>query len=82
MNPSRRLFLITYDRSTQHAVVDDVGTDAVHATRILREAEHVAPESSEVVLLSSDSIDTLRRTHSSYFGTALDRSLSALSGRD
>jgi len=62
-------FLVVYRISLAHAEVTSFGHDyevAVDAYS-LAEAEHRDDADVEVVLLGSDSIETLRRTHSSYF---------------
>jgi hypothetical protein len=62
-------FLILYDILLGEATVTPFDKDyesAVSAYERL-EQEHREDPNVEVVLLGSDSIDTLRRTHSSYF---------------
>ncbi len=62
-------FLVVYDILGGHAAVQPFGEDyeaAVEAYNAL-EQEHREDPNVEVVLLGSDSIDTLHRTHSSYF---------------
>ena len=70
MSSSTRHFLITFDRPSGETSVRDVGTSMDEAIALLRDAERAADGAdAEVVLLSADSFATLKRTHSSYFGT-------------
>ena len=72
MTLASRFFLVTYSRSAGSASVEDVGTDPDVATERLRDIEHrIAGTGDEVVLLSALSLETLKRTHSSYFGGQL-----------
>ena len=62
-------FLVVYDISEGDAAVTPFDEDydaALEAYNQLEE-EHREDPNVEVVLLGSDSIDTLHRTHSSYF---------------
>jgi hypothetical protein len=61
-----RFFLVTAAANGGEATVEDLGSDPSHATAEYRRREH--QNGAEVVLLSADSEETLRRTHSSYFG--------------
>jgi len=65
-------FLVVYDIPHGHAAVEGFGNDYAAALRAYSEAEdeHRNDESTEVVLLGSDSYETLERTHSSYFELA------------
>jgi hypothetical protein len=62
-------FLVIYDISEGHARVERFGTDYEAAVKAYDDAEreHRDDDDIEVVLLGSDSIETLGRTHSSYF---------------
>lgn len=62
-------FLIVYDISSGKAEVTSFETDYRAALAAYDEAEaaHRDDENFEVVLLGSDSRETLNRTHSSYF---------------
>jgi hypothetical protein len=62
-------FLVVYNIPAGHADVTPFGRDyAAALTAYNREEEHRRDDpDTEVVLLGSDSIDTLERTHSSYF---------------
>jgi hypothetical protein len=69
-------FLLVYDRRTGDVKVRDLGDDAVSA---LREYERLENEfrplsSIEVVLIGSDSIETVQRTHPHYFSNKLGES--------
>lgn len=65
-------FLIVYDVTREQAEVLPFGHDYARAVARYEEleAEYEGLADLEVVLLSADSIDTIRRTHSSYFATA------------
>lgn len=63
------LFLLVFHRAEGRTEVEDLGTDAGEAIRVLKEREH-ASNGADVILLGSDSLETLKRTHSSYFGTS------------
>ena len=62
-------FLVTYDIEIGRAEVAQLGTDYEAALRAYDEAEHNTRDRPEidVVLLSADSLETIKRTHSSYF---------------
>jgi hypothetical protein len=66
-----RHFLIVYDIPSAHADVRPYGTDYDAALEAYEQAEHDTRNRSdvEVVLLSSDSLETIKHTHSSYFQT-------------
>jgi hypothetical protein len=62
-------FLVTYDPAHREATVRDFGTNYDAAQDAYRQAEQGARGTDlDVVLLSADSLDTVKRTHSSYFG--------------
>jgi hypothetical protein len=63
-------FLITYNIERDHAHVDEYGEDNASALAAYSaaEARHRGDANIEVVLLGSDSVETLKRTHGSYFG--------------
>jgi hypothetical protein len=65
-------FLIVYDIPSAHADVRPYGTDYDAALDAYDQAEQDAQDRSdvEVVLLSADSLETIKRTHSSYFNTS------------
>jgi hypothetical protein len=70
MSPGNvQYFLIIYDIPSAKAEVESFGSDysAALAKYSETENEHRDDENLEVVLLGSDSAETLRRTHSSYF---------------
>lgn len=61
-------FLVTYDPSYGKATVQDFGTDYDAAQDAYQRAEQQARGTDlDVVLLSADSLETIKRTHSSYF---------------
>ncbi len=64
-------FLLVYDIPSAHADVRPYGTDYDAALDAYEQAERDVRGRSdvEVVLLSSDSLETIKRTHSSYFNT-------------
>jgi hypothetical protein len=64
-------FLIKYDIKAGRANVQGFGEDYEAAMHAYEELEQEARESSDVdvVLLSADSLETIKRTHSSYFET-------------
>jgi hypothetical protein len=67
-------FLITYDIAREHAHVDELGEDDARALAAYSaaEARHRGDANIEVVLLGSDSLETIKRTHASYFGLGED----------
>ena len=62
-------FLIVYDIPSANADVRPYGTDYDAALEAYERAEQDARDhyDIEVVLLSADSLETIKRTHSSYF---------------
>lgn len=76
-------FLVIYDIPNGLAHVDSFERDYEAALAAYAEAEetHRLDGSVEVVLLGSDSIETLQRTHSSYFELA-EKHVDRLVGRD
>lgn len=62
-------FLVTRDTKLRRTEVEDFGTDYDAAQVAYQKAEQQASDHPEldVVLLSADSLDTVKRTHSSYF---------------
>lgn len=66
-------FLLVADPAKPEPVVCELGVDYDAAIVAYNEAEAGHRDSEvEVVLLSADSIETIRRTHSSYFAAQLD----------
>jgi hypothetical protein len=63
-------FLVIRDVSKGHTEVRDFGDDydAAQAAYARVEWETLENRSVEAVLLSSDSLETVKRTHSSWFG--------------
>lgn len=66
-----RHFLIVYDIPTGDADVRDFGTDYGSAMEAYAEAEEEmhGRRDLDIVLLGADSLETVQRTHSSYFET-------------
>jgi hypothetical protein len=67
-----RHFLIVYDIPTSKASVRDFGTDydAALAAYAEIEGEMRGRDDLDIVLVGADSLETVKRTHSSYFDTA------------
>jgi hypothetical protein len=68
-----RHFLVVYDVAARHATVREFGDyeEALAAYDEL-EKEFLKPNASDafdIVLLGADSLETIKRTHSSYFET-------------
>ena len=62
-------FLVTRDIARRRTEVQELGTDYDAAQQAYQEAElraRLHPE-LDVVLLSADSLETIKQTHSSYF---------------
>jgi hypothetical protein len=64
-------FLVIYDIARGRADVRRFGTDYDAAQQAYADLEWETREDANIdaVLLSADSLDTVKRTHSSYFGT-------------
>ncbi len=62
-------FLVTRDVTRRVTTVEEFGLDYDGAQQAYQEAEQRAGRRTDldVVLLSADSLETIRRTHSSYF---------------
>lgn len=65
-------FLIVYDIPAGKAKVRDFGTDYEAALEAYAEIEGEMRERDDldIVLVGADSLETVKRTHSSYFATA------------
>ena len=76
-------FLIVYDIPAGRVEVDQIGTDYERALEAYNEAEQRYRDDPdvEVVLLGSDSIETLQKTHSSYFELS-ERHIDEIVGRE
>ncbi len=63
-------FLLAYDRSLGAVVSEASFVDAHEAAEAYKalELEHQRDSNMEIVLIGSDSIETVMRTHSNYFG--------------
>ena len=72
MTTRDRLFLIVFDRQTASSTVEDLGHDMDVAMDAYRSREHevASRPDLEVVLVGSPSLETLKSTHSSYFGAS------------
>jgi hypothetical protein len=64
-------FLVVYNLADGKAHVDPFGTDyeAALAAYARAEEDFANRETYDIVLLGADSIETIKRTHSSYFHT-------------
>jgi hypothetical protein len=64
-------FLVIYEIAAREAHVDTYGSDYDAAIQAYAETEQLyrGRGDVEVVLLSADSIETIKKTHSSYFST-------------
>lgn len=77
-----RYFLIVYDRRQGELVDDpprefdnqDVALDAYAAT----ERQYQDDRNVEVVVVGADSLETVRQTHSNYFGSDLSKLLTGV----
>jgi len=66
-------FLITLDPVTEKTLVEEFGTDYDKAQAAYGEAERADTNRRlDIVLISSDSLATIEKTHSSYFKSASD----------
>lgn len=73
-------FLVTYDPENDQAKVEDFGTDYDSALTAYAQAERAAGFATklDIVLLSADSLETIKQTHSSYFKGASHEQLKEL----
>lgn len=73
-------FLVVYDPTTGEVDVRSFDTDYDAAQRAYADAEreHGIGTSLDIVLLSADSLDTIKQTHSSYFNGKSDSRLQEL----
>jgi hypothetical protein len=64
-------FLVVYNLAVGEASVREFGTDydAALAAYAEVEADPTNRETYDIVLIGSDSLETIKRTHSSYFHT-------------
>jgi hypothetical protein len=62
-------FLVTRNAASGRTTVKEFGTDyeAAQAAYSAAEREAAVRQDLDVVLLSADSLETIKRTHSSYF---------------
>lgn len=76
-------FLVIYDIRAGEATVESFGSEYERAVAAYEaaEREHRRNENLEVVLLGSDSRETLERTHSSYF-RLMDKHLDQVIARE
>jgi hypothetical protein len=68
-------FLISYDLATGKTEVESFDTDYDTAQAAYAEAEqaNADDERLDIVLLSADSLETIKQTHSSYFNDGSQR---------
>jgi hypothetical protein len=68
-------FLVTYDLATGETEVRPFGTDYDAAQKAYAEAEQANADEAkrDIVLLSADSLETIKQTHSSYFTGGANR---------
>ena len=68
-------FLLTYETSSGKVKVKSFGTDYDAAQAAYAEAEQANgfDVGFDIVLLSADSLDTIKKTHSSYFSNGANR---------
>ncbi len=82
MSPAEDIkhFLLVYDVARSLAKVEEFGIDYDGALLAYsaREKEHEFDPAVEVVLLGADSIDTIKKTHSSYFVTPSEHAFSGV----
>lgn len=64
------LFLLIARHDSAPTRVQELGSDVAEALRVYEKCErdNAGDPDVEVVLLGSESLETLKRTHSSYFG--------------
>jgi len=62
-------FLLVYDHLKRELITEETFTDATAATTAYSELErrHEDEDQLEIVLVGADSIETIKRTHASYF---------------
>lgn len=70
-SPDIKHFLVVYDIAAGRADVRAFGTDYDAAQTMYADVEQQTRDDAnvDVVLLSADSLETIKRTHSSYFET-------------
>lgn len=73
-------YLLIRDVANAKLEIAEFGTDeqAALAAYEAAEAKHRGDATFNVVLVGSDSLDTVRATHASYFGGAAERLLSSV----
>ena len=64
-------FLVVYDLNAEKATVREFGTDydAALATYAEAEEDFANRDAYDIVLIGAESLETIKRTHSSYFHT-------------
>jgi hypothetical protein len=66
-----RHFLVIYDVRAAKATVEEFDDyDCALAAYEKIEKEHLGRDDLDIVLLGADSLETIKRTHSSYFSTS------------
>jgi hypothetical protein len=84
MSPSQiKYFLLIYDIPAGKADVVEFGTEGEKAVSAYEEAEELHRDDPryDVVLLGSDSLESVKVTHASYFGVA-DEHVNDVIGRE
>ena len=74
-------YLLVYDRARGVQVsAEPVGTDAASASDAYRAAERMYQDrpKMDVLLVGSDSLDSVKRTHSTYFQSVTSKDIDAL----
>lgn len=73
-------FLLEYSHKEQRLVSQHEFTDATRATKAYAEAEarHTGDAEYEIVLIGSDSVQTIMKTHGHYFASGYDSLLDHL----
>jgi hypothetical protein len=73
-------FLLAYSHAEQKLVSQEEFSDSKRATKAYAEAEaqHKDDSNYEIVLIGSDSIETIMKTHGHYFSGATEDLLSEL----
>lgn len=75
MSSAMNNYLIAFDRSTGHQVLlEEYGTDSAAAIKRYQELEleHYRDRHLDIVLVGSESLESVKVTHASYFAEGLD----------
>lgn len=73
-------FLLAYSHEDQRLVMQEEFSDSKRATKAYADAEakHVGDSNFEIVLIGSDSIETIMKTHGHYFHSETEELFSQL----